>query len=103
MKICLSVILSTFALLSVATADSDVLCIQKFLKKTAFDPGALDAKWGTKTEEAINLLFQQAGLKKRDQKITAYQTKEVCDILNGDRSGDILEIGKFKIFSVEIK
>jgi len=103
MQIGLSVILYFFISISYVVADSDVLCVQKFLKKTAFDPGIIDGKWGSNTEIAINSLFKQVGLAKKGNKITSEQVKEVCEILKGTRSNDILELGQFKIFAVEIK
>jgi hypothetical protein len=103
MKTIISVIL--FALLSVgcAFANPEILCIQNFLKKTAFDPGIVDGKWGSNTEIAVNSLFEQVGLTKKDHKITSEQVKEVCEILKGSRSSEILELGQFKIYDVEVK
>ena len=103
MKIVISVILSMLLSISCAFANPEVLCVQEFLKKTAFDPGIVDGKWGDNTEIAINSLFEQVGLTKKGHKITLEQVKDVCEILKGDRSDEILELGQFKIFAVEVK
>ena len=92
-----------FVIVSSLHADSDVICIQEFLKKTAFNPGLVDGKWGRDTGAAINSLFEQAGLNKQGQKVTVDQANEICTVLKSDKYKEILEIGQFKIFSIDIK
>tara|TARA_B100001173_G_scaffold281627_1_gene265948 strand:- start:68 stop:391 length:324 start_codon:yes stop_codon:yes gene_type:complete len=92
-----------FVIVSSVHADSDVKCIQEFLKKTAFDPGLVDGKWGKGTGVAINSLFDQVGLNKKGQEVTVEQANEICAVLKSDKYKEILELGQFKIFSIDIK
>ena len=83
------------------SANTSVLCLQKFLKKTVFDPGSLDGVWGDKTESSINSLLDQAGMLKPNQKISVLDAEEVCNLLHSSKSDELLESGKFKVFRIE--
>ena len=82
-------------------AEENILCLQKFLAKTVFNPGPSDGVWGKKTETAINQLISQANnfespyVKKSD-------AKNVCKMLQGNQALKLLEIGQFKRFPIEI-
>ena len=83
------------------SANTSVLCLQKFLKKTVFDPGSLDWVWGDKTESSINSLLDQAGMLKPNQKISMLEAEEVCNLLHSSKRDELLESGKFKVFRIE--
>ena len=83
------------------SANTSVLCLQKFLKKTVFDPGSLDGVWGDKTESSINSLLDQAGMLKQNQKISMLEAEEVCNLLHSSKRDELLESGKFKVFRIE--
>lgn len=83
------------------SANTSVLCLQKFLKKTVFDPGSLDGVWGDKTESSINSLLDQAGMLKPNQKISMLDAEEVCNLLHSSKRDELLESGKFKVFRIE--
>ena len=83
------------------SANTSVLCLQKFLKKTVFDPGSLDGVWGDKTESSINSLLDQAGMLKPNQKISVLDAEVVCNLLHSSKSNELLESGKFKVFRIE--
>ena len=83
------------------SANTSVLCLQKFLKKTVFDPGSLDGVWGDKTESSINSLLDQAGMLKPNQKISMLEAEEVCNLLHSSKRDELLESGKFKVFRIE--
>ena len=103
MKVSLLAVIFGFVSLSPALANSDIICVQEFLKKTAFDPGLVDGKWGKGTGVAINSLFDQVGLNKKGQEVTVEQANEICAVLKSDKYKEILELGQFKIFSIDIK
>ena len=83
------------------SANTSVLCLQKFLKKTVFDPGSLDGVWGDKTESSINSLLDQAGMLKPNQKISMLDAEKVCNLLHSSKRDELLESGKFKVFRIE--
>lgn len=93
--------INTFFFASSLNADTSILCLQKFLKKTVFQPGSLDGVWGDKTESSINSLLDQAGMLKPNQKISAPDAKEVCNLLHSSKNDELLESGKFKVFRIE--
>ena len=94
--------INTFSFASSLNADTNILCLQKFLKKTVFEPGSLDGVWGDKTESSINSLLDQAGMLKPNQKISELDSKAVCNLLHSSKSHKLLESGKFKVFRIEI-
>ena len=100
-KIILIVFMNTFFFTSSLSADTSILCIQKFLKKTVFEPGLLDGVWGKQTESSINSLLDQAGMLKPNQEISALDAKEICNLLHSSKSDELLESGKFKVFRIE--
>jgi len=101
-NIILIVFINTFFFASSLNADTNILCLQKFLKKTVFVPGSLDGVWGDKTENSINSLLDQAGMLKPNQNISAQDAKEVCNLLHSSKRDELLESGKFKVFRIEI-
>jgi len=100
-KIILIVLINTLFFAPSLSANTSVLCLQKFLKKTVFDPGSLDGVWGDKTESSINSLLDQAGMLKPNQKISMLDAEEVCNLLHSSKSDELLESGKFKVFRIE--
>ncbi len=100
-KIISIVLINTFFFAPSLSADTSILCIQKFLKKTVFEPGLLDGVWGKQTESSINSLLDQAGMLKPNQEISALDAKEVCNLLHSSKSDELLESGKFKVFRIE--
>ena len=101
-NIILIVFINTFFFASSLNADTNILCLQKFLKKTVFEPGSLDGVWGDKTESSINSLLDQAGMLKPNQKISELDSQAVCNLLHSSKSHKLLESGKFKVFRIEI-
>ena len=101
-NIILIVFINTFSFASSLNADTNILCLQKFLKKTVFEPGSLDGVWGDKTESSINSLLDQAGMLKPNQKISELDSQAVCNLLHSSKSHKLLESGKFKVFRIEI-
>ena len=100
-KIILIVLINTLFFAPSLSANTSVLCLQKFLKKTVFDPGSLDGAWGDKTESSINSLLDQAGMLKPNQKISMLDAEEVCNLLHSSKRDELLESGKFKVFRIE--
>jgi len=100
-KIILIVFMNTFFFTFSLSADTSILCIQKFLKKTVFEPGPLDGVWGKKTESSINNLLDQAGMLEPNQKISELDANAVCNLLHSNESHKLLESGKFKVFRIE--
>ena len=100
-KIILIVLINTLFFAPNLSADTSVLCLQKFLTKTVFDPGSLDGVWGDKTESSINSLLDQAGMLKPNQKISMLEAEEVCNLLHSSKRDELLESGKFKVFRIE--
>ncbi|MBT4284152.1 MAG: hypothetical protein HOD94_02455 [Rhodobacteraceae bacterium] len=100
-KIILIVLINTLFFVPSLSANTSVLCLQKFLKKTVFDPGSLDGVWGDKTESSINSLLDQAGMLKPNQKISMLEAEEVCNLLHSSKRDELLESGKFKVFRIE--
>jgi hypothetical protein len=86
---------------SAAVSETNVLCIQKFLSKTAFDAGSVDGRWGKKTGTAINNLFDQAGITE-PKTIKKKDAAEVCKILQGSKKKVLLESVNFKIYPILI-
>lgn len=86
---------------STAFSETNILCIQKFLSKTAFDTGSTDGRWGEKTETAINDLFDQVGISE-PKTIKAKDAIEVCKILQGSNNKALLESVSFKVYPVAI-
>jgi hypothetical protein len=102
-KIKLKIIL--FAIIMVFStqiqAEENVLCIQKFLTKTVFNPGPSDGAWGKKTETAINQLMSQAnGFE--SQNIEKSDAENICKTLSGNQGSKLHEIGQFKRFPIMI-
>jgi len=95
------VLINTLFFAPSLSADTSIRCIQKFLKKTVFEPGLLDGVWGKQTESSINSLLDQAGMLKPNQEISALDAKEVCNLLHSSKSDELLESGKFKVFRIE--
>jgi hypothetical protein len=82
-------------------AEENVLCIQKFLTKTVFNPGPSDGAWGKKTETAINQLMSQAnGFE--SQNIEKSDAENICKTLSGNQGSKLHEIGQFKRFPIMI-
>jgi hypothetical protein len=100
-KIILIVLINTLFFAPSLSANTSVLCLQKFLKKTVFDPGSLDGVWGDKTESSINSLLDQAGMLKPNQKISMLDAEKVCNLLHSSKRDELLESGKFKVFRIE--
>ncbi len=100
-KIILIVLINTLFFAPSLSANTSVLCLQKFLKKTVFDPGSLDGVWGDKTESSINSLLDQAGMLNPNQKISMLDAEEVCNLLHSSKRDELLESGKFKVFRIE--
>ena len=100
-KIILIVLINTLFFAPSLSANTSVLCLQKFLKKTVFDPGSLDGVWGDKTESSINSLLDQAGILKPNQKISMLDAEKVCNLLHSSKRDELLESGKFKVFRIE--
>ena len=100
-KIILIVLINTLFFAPSLSANTSILCIQRFLKKTVFEPGLLDGVWGKQTESSINNLLDQAGMLKPNQEISALDAKEVCNLLHSSKSDELLESGKFKVFRIE--
>ena len=102
-KIKLKIIL--FAILMVfgtqVQAEKNVLCIQKFLTKTVFNPGPSDGAWGKKTETAINQLMSQAN-NFESQNIKKSDSEKICKTLSGNQGSKLHEIGQFKRFPITI-
>ena len=90
---------SSFA--SLTHADTNTLCIQKFLSKTVFNPGPADGLWGKKTKNAINELFSQAD-KFNLKKIKKDDAQKICKILESEQNHQLLEIGQFKRYPIDI-
>jgi len=82
-------------------ADTNTLCIQKFLSKTVFNPGPADGLWGKKTKNAINELFSQAE-KFNLEKIKKGDAQKICKILESEQNHQLLEIGQFKRYPIDI-
>ena len=99
LKIILFAILMVFG--TQIQAEENILCIQKFLAKTVFNPGPSDGVWGKKTETAINQLISQANNFK-PQNIKKSDAEEVCKTLQGTQASKLLEIGQFKRFPIQI-
>lgn len=86
---------------SLTHADTNTLCIQKFLSKTVFNPGPADGLWGNKTKKAINQLFSQAdGFNVK--KIEKDDAEKICKILESEQNLQLLEIGQFKRYPIDI-
>ena len=100
-KIILIVLINTLFFVPSLSANTSVFCLQKFLKKTVFDPGSLDGVWGDKTESSINSLLDQAGMLKPNQKISMLDAEKVCNLLHSSKRDELLESGKFKVFRIE--
>lgn len=97
-KLILIVFINTYFFASSSNADTSVLCLQKFLKKTVFEPDSLDGVWGDKTENSINSLLDQAGMLKPNQNISAQDAKEVCNLLHSSKETSYLSLGNLKYF-----
>ena len=97
--------ITLFAILMVlgtqVQAEKNILCIQKFLTKTVFNPGPLDGAWGKKTETAINQLMSQTN-NFESQNIKKSDAKNICKILSGNQGPKLYEIGQFKRFPIVI-
>ena len=99
LKITLFAILMVFG--TQIQAEENVLCIQKFLTKTVFNPGPSDGAWGKKTETAINQLMSQAnGFE--SQNIEKSDAENICKTLSGNQGSKLHEIGQFKRFPIMI-
>ena len=86
---------------SLTHADTNTLCIQKFLSKTVFNPGPADGLWGNKTKKAINQLFSQAD-EFNVKKIEKDDAEKICKILESEQNLKLLEIGQFKRYPIDI-
>ena len=86
---------------SLTHADTNTLCIQKFLSKTVFNPGPADGLWGNKTKKAINQLFSQAD-EFNVKKIEKDDAEKICKILESEQNLQLLEIGQFKRYPIDI-
>ena len=98
-KIILFAILMVFG--TQVQAEKNVLCIQKFLTKTVFNPGPSDGAWGKKTETAINQLMSQAN-NFESQNIKKSDAEKICKTLSGNQGSKLHEIGQFKRFPIMI-
>ena len=94
-------IFAFFFFAPLAQAETNTLCIQKFLSKTVFNPGAVNGLWGRGTKNAINELFSQAD-KFNLKKIEKADAVEICKILESERNRHLLEIGQFKRYPINI-
>ncbi len=99
LKITLFLMLMVFS--TQIQAEENILCIQKFLAKTVFNPGPSDGLWGKKTETAINQLISQANNFKSPN-FKKSDAENVCKMLQGNQALKLLEIGQFKRFPIEI-
>ena len=99
LKITLFAILMVFG--TQVQAEKNVLCIQKFLTKTVFNPGPSDGAWGKKTETAINQLMSQAN-NFESQNIKKSDAEKICKTLSGNQGSKLHEIGQFKRFPIAI-
>ena len=90
-----------FSFAPLTHADTNTLCIQKFLSKTVFNPGPADGLWGKKTKNAINELFSQAE-KFNLEKIKKGDAQKICKILESEQNHQLLEIGQFKRYPIDI-
>jgi len=99
LKITLFAILMVFG--TQVQAEENVLCIQKFLTKTVFNPGPSDGAWGKKTETAINQLMSQAN-NFEPQNIKKSDAENICKTLSGNQGSKLNEIGQFKRFPIVI-
>ena len=86
---------------SLTHADTNTLCIQKFLSKTVFNPGPADGLWGNKTKKAINQLFSQAD-EFNVKKIEKDDAEKICKVLESEQNLKLLEIGQFKRYPIDI-
>ena len=90
-----------FSFAPLTHADTNTLCIQKFLSKTVFNPGPADGLWGKKTKNAINELFSQVE-KFNLEKIKKGDAQKICKILESEQNHQLLEIGQFKRYPIDI-
>lgn len=98
----LSILIFSFiCFASLTHADTNTLCIQKFLSKTVFNPGPADGLWGNKTKKAINQLFSQAD-EFNVKKIEKDDAEKICKILESEQNLQLLEIGQFKRYPIDI-
>lgn len=98
----LSILIFSFiCFASLIHADTNTLCIQKFLSKTVFNPGPADGLWGNKTKKAINQLFSQAD-EFNVKKIEKDDAEKICKILESEQNLQLLEIGQFKRYPIDI-
>jgi hypothetical protein len=98
----LSILIFSFiCFASLTHADTNTLCIQKFLSKTVFNPGPADGLWGNKTKKAINQLFSQAD-EFNVKKIEKDDAEKICKILESEQNLKLLEIGQFKRYPIDI-
>ena len=86
---------------SLTHADTNTICIQKFLSKNVFNPGPADGLWGNKTKKAINQLFSQAD-EFNVKKIEKDDAEKICKILESEQNLKLLEIGQFKRYPIDI-
>ena len=94
-------IFALFFFASSTQAETNTLCIQEFLSRTIFDPGPKDGLWGKKTKNAINELFSQAE-KFNLEKIKKGDAQKICKILESEQNHQLLEIGQFKRYPIDI-
>jgi hypothetical protein len=98
----LSILIFSFiCFASLTHADTNTLCIQKFLSKTVFNPGPADGLWGNKTKKAINQLFSQAD-EFNVKKIEKDDAEKICKVLESEQNLKLLEIGQFKRYPIDI-
>ena len=74
----LTAVLFFLQFFSPINATADVLCVQEFLSKTIFNPGAADGQWGKKTETAVKDYLNYEG-QKLDFSISKKNSKSICE------------------------